>query len=231
MGDCKVHTGIPSNSLRCTFSPSVVNHGGLSLASSGAAKLRALRAPKSFPTAPMTRNGQQRIPGQERWFTLHRSSARAGGGLRVGSQARQARGWCTDVAGGHRVDRLAVECQGFGDQPVFDVTGQRVGRRRVDGPLEFAAREGQQRPHGRRLHRRCRRVFGERGQDRTQQGRGRARYDTGRGRGGARGHRWVLRRRHSGGGHGRRRRRATDGRGHHRGRRGNGGSRQHRRGW
>src|SRR5262245_21186632 len=31
-GDCRVHTGIPSNSLRCTFSPTVVNRGGLSLA-------------------------------------------------------------------------------------------------------------------------------------------------------------------------------------------------------
>ena len=29
--DCKVQTGIPSNSLRCAFSPSVVNHGGPTL--------------------------------------------------------------------------------------------------------------------------------------------------------------------------------------------------------
>ncbi len=34
--DCKVQTGIPSNSLRCTFSPSVVNHGGSTLVSSRA---------------------------------------------------------------------------------------------------------------------------------------------------------------------------------------------------
>ena len=53
-GDCRVHTGIPSNSLRCTFSPSVVNHGGLSLDNrcpSGVAR----STPKKSPTAPRTR--------------------------------------------------------------------------------------------------------------------------------------------------------------------------------
>src|SRR6476620_10289329 len=82
-GDCKVHTGIPSNSLRCTFSPNVVNHGGLSLSSSGAAKLTALCAPKSFPTTPTTRNTPT-----ENWCTnegspVHGSSA--AGALGCGS--------------------------------------------------------------------------------------------------------------------------------------------------
>ena len=42
LADCKVHTGIPSNSLRCTFSPSVVNHGGLSLVSSCASGIASI---------------------------------------------------------------------------------------------------------------------------------------------------------------------------------------------
>ena len=56
--------------------------------------------------------------------------------------------------------------------PLVDLTGQRVdGRRLVDGPLEFAARKGRQRPQRRRLHRRPRRVIGERRQDRVDHGR------------------------------------------------------------
>ena len=75
----------------------------------------------------------------ERWCTGICGRLRDGAGLSVGGQVRHAYRWGR-LVGDCRVDRLTVERRGFGDDPVLDVTGQRVDVRRLVGqvPLEFA---------------------------------------------------------------------------------------------
>ena len=131
-GDCKVHTGIPSNSLRCTFSPSVVNRGGLSLDSSCA--IGVVRStPKRSPTAPRTRKTAVKT-----WDTNDGSPVNVAGSAVASSCGLAVR---TDTpAGGAPVSPVTagsidwlIERRGVGDEPVGNLTGQRVDGRRRGG--------------------------------------------------------------------------------------------------